>query len=75
MSKQPKALLLANILEHQIPSIACLEIAATELRRLHEVNQELMEELTELLSWQSLAPGHVVVSAKIILAKAIGYEK
>ena len=48
MSKQPEALLLANILEHQIPSIACLEVAATELRRLHEVNQALLEALKQL---------------------------
>jgi hypothetical protein len=27
---------LADILEHKIPSIACLEIAAKELRRQHE---------------------------------------
>ena len=44
-TKQPKALLLANILEHQIPSIACLEVSAKELRRLHDVNQELLEAL------------------------------
>jgi hypothetical protein len=42
-TKQPKALLLANILEHQIPSIACLEVSAKELRRLHEVNAELLK--------------------------------
>lgn len=48
MSKQPDALLLANILEHQIPSIACLEVAATELRRLHEVNQDLLKTMRQL---------------------------
>ncbi len=51
MTKQPEALLLANILEHQIPSIGCLEIAAAELRRLHEVNQELLEALKEMCSY------------------------
>lgn len=45
MSKQPEALLLANILEHQIPSIACLEVAATELRRLHEISIKYSELL------------------------------
>ena len=49
MTKQPKALLLANILEHQIPSIACLEVSAKELRRLHEVNTELLEALKEIV--------------------------
>lgn len=48
MSKQPEALLLANILQYQIPSIACLEVAATELRRLHEVNQELLGVLNQI---------------------------
>jgi hypothetical protein len=42
-TKQPKALLLANILEHQIPSIACLEVSAAELRRLHDLNAELLK--------------------------------
>lgn len=35
MSKQPEALRLADILQHKIPSIECLEVAAAELRRLH----------------------------------------
>jgi len=32
---QPEALRLADILQHQLPSIECLERAAAELRRLH----------------------------------------
>ncbi len=47
--QKPEALRLADILQHKIPSIECLEIAATELRRLHEVNAELVEALKELL--------------------------
>ena len=43
--KQPEALLYADILEYKIPSIECLEKAAVELRRLHEVNAELVEAL------------------------------
>ena len=43
--KQPEALRLADILQHKLPSIECLEIAAAELRRLHEVNQMLLEAL------------------------------
>ena len=39
---------LADILQHKIPSIYCLEVAAAELRRLHEVNQELVEALKNL---------------------------
>ncbi len=53
-TKQPKALLLANILEHQIPNIACLEVSAAELRRLHEVNAELLEALKDLLDKVSI---------------------
>ena len=48
--KQPKALILAKILERQIPSIQCLEEAAAELRRLHEVNAELVEAVKAALS-------------------------
>ena len=36
---QPKALRLADILQHKIPSIECLEKAAAELRRLHEIEK------------------------------------
>ena len=42
-TKQPEALRLADILEHKIPSIKCLEVSAAELRRLHEVNAELLK--------------------------------
>jgi hypothetical protein len=72
--KLTQALAAARELRELKP-VACLEIAATELRRLYEVNRELVEELTELLSWQSLAPEHVVLSAKMILAKSMGDEK
>ena len=46
--KQSEALRLADILEFKIPSIECLEKAAAELRRLHEVNAELVEALEKL---------------------------
>ena len=75
MSKQPEVLRLAEILAYGEANERGQKNAATELRRLHEVNQELLEELTELLSWQSLAPEHVVLSAKMVLAKATGDEK
>lgn len=47
-AQQPIALRLADILQYKIPSIECLEIAAAELRRLHEVNAELVEALKML---------------------------
>ena len=47
---QPEALRLADILQHKIPSIECLEVAAKELRRLHELNQKLLEALKEIVN-------------------------
>jgi len=44
---QPEALRLADILQHKLPSIECLEVAAAELRRLHEVNTELLAALKQ----------------------------
>lgn len=73
MTNQPEALRLSEtLLDYELSQdyvIATIE-AAAELRRLHEVNQILIDELTEVLSWQSLAPEHVVISAKAALAKA-----
>ena len=48
MTTQPEALRLADILQHKLPSIECLEVAAAELRRLHGVNQELLAALKEV---------------------------
>jgi hypothetical protein len=50
-TKQPEALRLADAIDP--PQIACLPetraFAAIELRRLHEVNQELLEALEIIL--------------------------
>jgi len=71
-TKQPKALLLANILEHQIPSIACLEVSAAELRRLHEVNAELLEALKALIDMDvAYQRGEKVVQAVEVAKAAI----
>ena len=48
--KQPEALRLADILQHKLPSIECLEAAADELRRLHEANQAMLEALKQIYS-------------------------
>lgn len=40
-TEQPDALRLADILQHKLPSIECLEVAAAELRRLYAENEEL----------------------------------
>lgn len=46
MTKQPEALRLADELDLSVLSV-CVR-AAAELRRLHEVNEGLMEQNTEL---------------------------
>lgn len=72
-NEQPKALLLANILEHQIPSIDCLEIAAAELRRLHWANQALLKALKEIAEWTDryTTAGHPILTvARAAIAKA-----
>ncbi len=55
MSNQPEALRLADILQHKLPSIECLEVAAAELRRLHA-------EVSRLQAWHQTAwqRGHAV---------------
>ena len=45
MSTQPEALRLADAIDY--PDVSFGIEAATELRRLHEVNQELLEALKE----------------------------
>lgn len=47
-SPQTKAQRLADILQHKIPSIECLEVSADELRRLDALNAELVEALEKL---------------------------
>ena len=45
MIRKLNALELADILQNKIPSIECLEIAAAELRRLHEISIKYSELL------------------------------
>jgi hypothetical protein len=79
--KQPKALWLAELLDGDTP-MHC-EQAATELRRLHEVNAELVEALrycrqkiaymTTHGEWYS--PGSAIEKADAALAKATGEQQ
>lgn len=48
MSGQPTPLALADILQHKLPSIECLGVAAAELRRLHQSNTELLAALDHI---------------------------
>lgn len=86
--KQPEALRLADILEFKVPSIECLEKAAAELRRLHEVNAELVGALKALriavcfnevkdfgnnnMCWDARVPVVFIEELDAALAKAEG---
>jgi hypothetical protein len=89
MNTQPEALRLADILQHKIPTILCLERAAAEMRRLHEVNQELVKVLKKFSDFvhseEASTDGevvycassitHLAFSARDALAKATGERK
>lgn len=49
MKTQPEALRLAEVMSLTFPGNKGIDMAATELRRLHELNQELVEALKDLL--------------------------
>lgn len=82
MTEQPHALRLADILENKIPRItlACLEVSATELRRLYEVNQELLAALKGLIyleegdlrGYDDIDISYELQTAYAALAKATG---
>ena len=80
MNEQPEALRLAEIIDP--PQIleglyVPLKDAATELRRLHEANQELIEALDDIAGWTEryTKPGHPISTvARRALAKARGTE-
>jgi hypothetical protein len=71
--KQPEALLLADILQHKIPSIECLEKAAAELRRLHEVNQDLLKALHEALETEREWVGLTDEEREFLLHQALKF--
>ena len=74
--KQPEALRLAEHLE-RFRSFPDDQAAAAELRRLHEVNQELLEVLEAALKLIELVmpiDGDVTRKARAAIAKATGSE-
>jgi len=81
MSEQPEALRLAKIIEHYNAGVMSQKIcedylkAAAELRRLHEVNQELLEalKLADALLWGANMNA-VVVERKVKAAIAKGEQ-
>ena len=49
MSTQPEALRLAEVMSLTFPGNKGIDMAAAELRRLHELNQELVEALKDVM--------------------------
>lgn len=72
MSEQPEALRLADILQHKLPSVECLEKAAAELRRLHAINAKLLGTLKEIGEFAS--EPWVSSAARAAIAKAEGVK-
>ena len=73
--KQPEALRLADWLERRTMIMFEDKQAAAELRRLHEVNAELVETLAEIAEWTEryTTPGHPISTvARAALAKVTG---
>ncbi len=83
--KQPEALRLANAIDLGRPRLVldCID-AAAELRRLHEVNAELVEALRFIAehniegtdgSVATIIAGMLIYRAKDALAKATGEQQ
>lgn len=74
MNTQPEALRLADALQSDFDPDWMLnegyDTIAAELRRLHEVNQELLEALKDVMYWDNGKPEWDVARAAI--AKATG---
>ena len=77
--KQPEALWIADLLDAKPQSIQFQQAAATELRRLHEVNVELLEALKACLQcfdeMHGRKPAFVedsIAMSKEAIAKATG---
>ena len=71
--KQPKALWLAELLDGDTP-MHC-EQAAAELRRLHEVNAELIKALAPFAFTGNDYGLDEVVAARAVIRKATGEQQ
>ena len=70
MTTQPEALRLADALDVGEISYTGMCKAATELRRLHESNQELLALLKECIHFVEYDPGNVIgKKARAAIAK------
>ena len=81
MSKQPEALRVADWLEHHAPMLTLerpME-AAADVRRLHSLNAELVDALTQIasiedqpfgLDWEEIAEARKIANKAIAKAEA-----
>ena len=67
MTTQPEALALADILDRSV--LQAHADAAAELRRLHEVNQELLAALKEILDGHGKSFRELCGQARAAIAK------
>lgn len=74
MTTQPEALRLADALQRHVIQNGLHGQAAAELRRLHEVNQELLEELKGASNYIDNLGGDSNLY-RIAIAKATGESK
>jgi len=73
--KQPEALRLAEK-DEKLSGILRMEPTyAPELRRLHEVNAELVEALKDILSWEENEEMTWYTKARAALDKATGEQQ
>ena len=77
--KQPEALRLADLIDNRHCTYGDIDEAADELRRLHEVNAELVEALELMLKQFTKTPStlkdtEVRGKAHAAIAKATGDE-
>lgn len=70
MKTQPEALRLADLIRSRYGN-DINDDAAAELRRLHEVNQELLEALKDVMYWDNGKPEWDVARAAIEAAHGI----
>jgi hypothetical protein len=77
MADQPKALRLANLIDHGNDSSWIEREAASELRRLHAVNQELLEALVSFTKSGYIKKQHPkrYAAAVAAIARAEGEPK
>lgn len=73
-NEQPEALQYADEIDRD--EQFHLEEAVAELRRLHAVNQTLVEALQNILTWDDgNLPGDILDEARAVLAKVQGEGK